>query len=369
MPSDVPMGYLEVQTKAINEVTEVAQQAARSVIDSLLQGGDYENPVDFVDDALEALEPIFESLTQDTATLSAQAYDIVRLAQLEEAFGAIPYQDRDPTWTRKAMIGAAHKSETIDAFIDALLNRLDYEAKRAAGSTQFKNGAQDKKGKPRFARVPTGKETCPFCIMLASRGYVYHSSTSAGQLDHYHAHCDCRVVPSFGRGSITGYDPDKYLDQYAAMLDNGKLSEEGLARSATNAKLRRREEASIRESATIKEIREDLASGDVLVFDAKGPSGDDVEFGIHPIALDNLRVGLEDLGFGKGQNAELAREIMRRSSGHSFKKSSRGHGLYEQNIRMRGPDGKIGRVLLTWKMRGGSAILVNTELLKMGANK
>lgn len=48
-----------------------------------------------------------------------------------------------------------------------------------------------------FARVPTGTETCTFCLMLASRGAVYHTRKTAGEWRHFHRGCDCKVVPSF----------------------------------------------------------------------------------------------------------------------------------------------------------------------------
>ena len=44
----------------------------------------------------------------------------------------------------------------------------------------------------RFARVPTGRETCGFCFMLASQGYVYRSAATAARS---HPGCDCVAVP------------------------------------------------------------------------------------------------------------------------------------------------------------------------------
>ena len=52
----------------------------------------------------------------------------------------------------------------------------------------------------RWARIPTGDYTCPFCIVLASRGAVYHESYTAQGFDH--ENCDCLIVPV--------YDPDNY---------------------------------------------------------------------------------------------------------------------------------------------------------------
>lgn len=66
----------------------------------------------------------------------------------------------------------------------------------------------------RFARVPSGGETCRFCIMLASRGAVYYSEESAGKNNHYHANCRCRIVPSWGLAQIEGYDPALYYDMW-----------------------------------------------------------------------------------------------------------------------------------------------------------
>ena len=46
-----------------------------------------------------------------------------------------------------------------------------------------------------FARMPTGFETYTFCLMIASRGAVYHTRKSAGEWKHFHRGCDCKVAP------------------------------------------------------------------------------------------------------------------------------------------------------------------------------
>lgn len=59
-----------------------------------------------------------------------------------------------------------------------------------------------------FARVPSGAETCAFCLMLASRGAVYKSEQTArfkdGTRDPYHNNCDCVIVPVFVRNRWDG---------------------------------------------------------------------------------------------------------------------------------------------------------------------
>ena len=65
----------------------------------------------------------------------------------------------------------------------------------------------------RYARVPTGKETCDFCLMTASRGFVYESAGTAGQMAKFHGNCDCQIIPD-GGVQPEGYDPDALYEQY-----------------------------------------------------------------------------------------------------------------------------------------------------------
>lgn len=79
------------------------------------------------------------------------------------------------------------------------------DAFRSLNETIVANVGRDRDKGARFARVPTGLETCTFCLMLASRGAVYHTRKTAGEFKHFHRRCDCKVVPSFER------DPDAEL--------------------------------------------------------------------------------------------------------------------------------------------------------------
>ena len=81
------------------------------------------------------------------------------------------------------------------------------DAFRSLNETIIANVGRDRDKGAMFARVPTGTETCTFCLMLASRGAVYHSRKTAGEWRHFHRGCDCKVVPSFES------DPDAELVQ------------------------------------------------------------------------------------------------------------------------------------------------------------
>lgn len=71
------------------------------------------------------------------------------------------------------------------------------DAFRSLNETIAANVGRDKDKGVRFARVPTGFETCTFCLMLASRGAVYHTRKTAGELKRFHRNCDCKIVPGF----------------------------------------------------------------------------------------------------------------------------------------------------------------------------
>lgn len=60
-----------------------------------------------------------------------------------------------------------------------------------AGSTR-----RDPAG-PRFARKPAGLNPCDWCLMLASRGAVYWTEATAGEMNQFHDDCYCEPVPVF----------------------------------------------------------------------------------------------------------------------------------------------------------------------------
>ena len=93
------------------------------------------------------------------------------------------------------------------------------DAFRSLNETIISNVGRDRSAGVRFARVPTGFETCTFCIMLASRGAVYHTRKSAGEFKHFHRHCDCKVVPGFEDDPdaelVEGVRPEELREQWA----------------------------------------------------------------------------------------------------------------------------------------------------------
>lgn len=107
------------------------------------------------------------------------------------------------------------------------------DAFRSLNETISANVGRDKDKGVRFARVPTGFETCTFCLMLASRGAVYHTRKTAGEFKHFHRRCDCKVVPSFEDDAdaelVEGVRPKELYERYRAIKQIDSM--EGLADS------------------------------------------------------------------------------------------------------------------------------------------
>ena len=85
------------------------------------------------------------------------------------------------------------------------------DAKRALNDTIVGNAARDRTKGVRFARICTGAETCAWCLMLSTKGAVYYTRQTAGEMNHYHRNCDCKIVAGTASDKdaeiVEGYDP------------------------------------------------------------------------------------------------------------------------------------------------------------------
>lgn len=106
--------------------------------------------------------------------------------------------------------------------LGGLLVAADKYVKQPARDTVAANA---KREGVRWARVPTGRKTCSWCLILASRDAVY-ASKKAAKFDSggekYHGHCDCEPVRiASAKDYPTHYLPDDYHNMYeAAARDN-----------------------------------------------------------------------------------------------------------------------------------------------------
>lgn len=91
-------------------------------------------------------------------------------------------------------------------FRQQLASLTRYYVFREANSNMLRNCW---KNNVKYARVPSGIETCGFCFMLSTRGFDYDSRWSAGgDGNSFHVNCDCIIVPGLKNDDIDGYSPE-----------------------------------------------------------------------------------------------------------------------------------------------------------------
>ncbi len=198
---------------AYNEaVSKIADGAAASVEKSVLAWCDG-NPGATVAEAREAAKLIMDGEVQGydelASSFAAAWYDHQAESngvKLDQAVTSAVYTPKKTDDVARYQVRKLTR-EGPGAFAAACGEYARNDALRALNETIIENAGRDKKKGVRFARVPTGFETCAFCLMLASRGAVYHTRATAGEFRHFHRRCDCKVVPGFED------DPDAELVQ------------------------------------------------------------------------------------------------------------------------------------------------------------
>lgn len=138
---------------------------------------------------------------------------VARMDNLAEVSGSVRY-------------AAGHLfTDNPDKTLALLSGAVQRHVLYGSRETIRRNVGQDR-SKPRWARVPSGSHTCAFCMVVASRGFAYHTRESAGGgfMNSYHDDCDCMIVPEWDsmEAHIEGYDPDKWYEMY--LLAGGSKS-------------------------------------------------------------------------------------------------------------------------------------------------
>ena len=172
----------------------------------------------------EAAKLIMEGFVQGyddvAAEFAAQWYDDLAEregARLQQAVTMTTYKPKSVDEVARYQAKKLVKSGDA-AFARACGEYARNDAFRSLNETIISNVGRDSGKGVRFARVPTGFETCTFCIMLASRGAVYHTRKSAGEFKHFHRHCDCKVVPGFEDDPdaelVEGVNPEELRERW-----------------------------------------------------------------------------------------------------------------------------------------------------------
>ncbi len=237
MSNQLPKAVLDNYEQVLGKLSE----QSRKKLEKALKNVDWSSYAT----AKEQMTAIFQELagasTDIAAQLGANFYDTVSKAQTGEVIGANAYNTYDPSYSAN-IIGSKvtaisketdlFKQEQMWEELHAeLLRNMDNQIRKSANSSCMHAGYKDKR-RPKFARVPQSPKPCMFCLMLASRGAVYYSRKTAGELNEYHQNCSCKAVPVFNDNGIQGYDPDVIYDTWQDEVDT--MAKERAERNGTS---------------------------------------------------------------------------------------------------------------------------------------
>lgn len=224
MAAEIPRSVLEYVTDEVNALSADAQARVLRVLESIEWTPD--NIAAGRDIVIEALASVMPAYTDAAAQAGADLYDAVREAAVGEAMGATAVSGYEPDATDgavRAFVQDIVDGKPVEAFNRKVLERVDRDIRVAENVSVAENAALDPL-EPRYARVPTGPETCEWCVMLASRGFDFKSERSAvgkykkksrtGVASHGHPGCDCRIVQGYPDMTVEGYDPRSYYEMW-----------------------------------------------------------------------------------------------------------------------------------------------------------
>lgn len=229
MAGTIPRAVLEFVSSEVNGLSADAQARVLAVLESITWTP--ENIAACREIVIQALTAIMPTYTDAAARAGADLYDAVREAAVGEAVGAVAVSGYDPNATAgaiRAFVQDIVDGKPAEQFNARVLDRVDRDIRRAENVSVAENAAHDPL-KPKYARVPTGAETCEFCLMLASRDFSYTSREAAS---HAHPQCDCRVVQGYKGMDVEGYDPKAYLEIWRKSVE---LKDSGVPQSQREA--------------------------------------------------------------------------------------------------------------------------------------
>lgn len=213
----LPRNVLDAYNRAVKQCGDSAEAATRKALNVWLAS----NPGASVEQVREVSIAIMTEFGTSFGNRAGDAAYALRAMAAEAADVELPVAAYDYApdqeyveKTARYQIGKFIEGNHA-LYVDQIADASRYFAERGANDTMYNVGKADAKAlgkRVRWARVPTGATTCPYCLMLASRGFVYR--TEAKALNANHRHCDCRIIEGFEGMEVEGYDPDLYYDMW-----------------------------------------------------------------------------------------------------------------------------------------------------------
>ena len=185
-------------------MSAISQKATDEFLSWILANGGY-SAIDF-DVAIAKAYELITKYGEASASLSALMYDAVAEMSGVDIAAAIVANTASIEDVAKAIYGASTFSQNDD-YISGIVGRF---VKQAGADTTLQNAKRDG---AQYAWIASG-DTCAYCQILSSRGWVDASSKTVkgDHADHIHSNCDCQFAVRFDNTStVEGYEPDTSL--------------------------------------------------------------------------------------------------------------------------------------------------------------
>jgi len=277
--SVIPRQQVEAYATIIDRAQRNAGSRARSLVSKWIGKHPGASADEVRSASIEILTSVADEYGNAAASAACDLYDLTMWAE-----DIIDLPRAEPAEADRAGIERAVRYQLrkyldgdIDGYLKAIQDAAHYHVRRQASKTTIKNAERDNRyvlrgglgdtednqrygplhqataevgysrrtrfprrrysggalqpGDIAYARVPTGAETCTYCMMLASRGFAYHTEESAGHADH--RGCNCLIVAGVhGSTTVQGVDLQEQYDTWKEMAtadarhDKGELSDE-----------------------------------------------------------------------------------------------------------------------------------------------
>ena len=184
------------------------------------------------DELIEYAYGLATKYGEASSAVAAEMYDAMALLQKAPVPAAIPAETATYSEVAKTVNGIIKNTGSEEvlaqgvgrlvkmAGTDTMLSNAYRDRKSGKGSQKRHTGAE-------VAWIPSG-DTCPYCVMLASKGWQKQTEWGANNhSEHIHANCDCTYMVRFNNDfNVEGYDPEEYKEMYDSA--DGSTQEEKL---------------------------------------------------------------------------------------------------------------------------------------------
>lgn len=206
------------------DLSLLAQAQLRDFLSSFALDGD---PVRVRDALLQFFPELVTTYGDVSALLASDFYDSLRdvppSAASFRAVFADPVSADAAAGSVRWAVGALFGGDE-SLFMLNLLGATQRLVSQRGRDTMVYNSGRDPV-RTAFARIPSGADTCTFCLMTASRGAVYRDEVSAGEMNDYHDNCDCAVIPVRRKTDFPeGHDLAALTEAYRSGVGTGRYA-------------------------------------------------------------------------------------------------------------------------------------------------